>query len=275
MAGLGRINQAKLKQLRLRVETDHNWYPGMRRLKIKGKELDNIPRELFTISDIEILDLSPERQSCLFYRLTFLPSYIGRMVNLKVLMLDTNELDDLPAELGLLNNLERLSLSNNNLTTLPDEFGKMENMLSLHMANNKFALFPTQILFLTNLEFLDMCDNQIPIIPEDIKKLTKLESLMLFLNKLEVLPDGICELENLKSLWVGNNKIKRLPKNFTNLSKLDWGQRLTSSSAVDGNPLEYPPIHICRQGIKSIGMFFEAMEPSNHDENTNSETKEN
>ena len=64
------INQAIIKQLRLRIEIDNSQYPGKKKLKIKGKELESIPPELFLLNnDIEILDLSPERQACLFYHL--------------------------------------------------------------------------------------------------------------------------------------------------------------------------------------------------------------
>ena len=64
------VNQAIIKQLRLRIEIDNSQYPGKKKLKIKGKELKSIPPELFLLNnDIEILDLSPEREACLFYHL--------------------------------------------------------------------------------------------------------------------------------------------------------------------------------------------------------------
>ena len=64
------INQAVIKQLRLRIEVDSSQYPGKKKLKLKGKELECIPAEVFLLNnDIEILDLSPEREACLYYHL--------------------------------------------------------------------------------------------------------------------------------------------------------------------------------------------------------------
>ena len=64
------VSQAVFKQLRLRIEVDTMWYPGKKKLKIKGKELECLPAEVFLLNEhIEILDLSPEREACLFYHL--------------------------------------------------------------------------------------------------------------------------------------------------------------------------------------------------------------
>ncbi len=70
------ISQAVLRQLRLRIEVDPTPSPGSpafrprRRLKMKGKELELLPPELFLLNgEIEVLDLGPEREACLFYHL--------------------------------------------------------------------------------------------------------------------------------------------------------------------------------------------------------------
>jgi len=86
---------------------------------------------------VQVLDLSPEREACINYRIGRLPPGIGNLSGLRVLMLDTNELDVLPSEICLLTMLEKLSLSNNFIRTLPDGFNQLRRLESLYMANNR------------------------------------------------------------------------------------------------------------------------------------------
>ena len=250
-----------LRKFRLRIESEDPLYYGLKKLKIKGKDLSELPDVIFSLQELEVLDLSPERESCLDYKLPEVPSIIGRLVNLRILMLDTNELKELPPEIALLQQLERMALSNNKLTSLPSGFQNLKNLKSLHAANNDFQEFPIQLIKLKNLEFLDLSDNHIKALPKGIGKMTSLESLLLFINDLTKLPESICDLSELRCLWLGNNKIRQLPKNFGKLTKLDWGYRYTSS-ALNGNPMIHPPIEICRMGPEAIGRYMTSLDDS-------------
>lgn len=68
---------AVLKKLRLRIDTDDPLYPTLRKLKMRGRDLKELPRELFRLEELEVLDLSPEREACIDYRLNYLPPAIG------------------------------------------------------------------------------------------------------------------------------------------------------------------------------------------------------
>ena len=257
------IDLGRLKKLRLRIDTDDPIYPHMKKLKIRGKDLGRLPCEIFHIDELEVLDLSPERESCLHYRLPEVPPGIGKLVNLRVLMLDTNGIVQVPAEVCLLTSLERLSCSNNHLESLPDTFSSLKNMKSLHLANNAFEKFPVPIMELPNLIFLDLSDNKVEELPDNISKLKDLQTLILFLNNLSHLPDSICEMPNLRCLWLGNNNLKKLPRNFGNLRFLDWGQRHTQSTVIDGNPMSDPPIDICKKGVQAIAQYFQKANSDN------------
>ena len=251
------MNPGRLRKLRMRVDTDDPVYRGMKKLKVRGKDLTEMPDEIFTMTELEVLDLSPEREACLYYRSPIIPSTIGRLINLRVLMLDTNELPAVPPEITLLTNLEKLALSNNHLKTLPEGFARLTNLRSLHLANNALADFPPQLCELTELQFLDLSDNKLVSLPENIKKMQGLETLFLFINFLSILPDGLCDLVSLRSLWIGNNKLKSLPRRFGNLKQLEWGHRHTLSTIVDGNPLQHPPLEIAKRGIPFIERYFQ------------------
>lgn len=153
------MKMAALKTYRMSIETDDPLYHGQKKLKVRGRDLANLSSAVFQLLELEVLDLSPEREGCLDYKLPFLPPNIGRLVNLTTLMLDTNDLTELPAEISLLQHLERLALSNNRLSSLPPEFKNLNQLRSLHMANNEFVDFPLQVCSISSLEFLDMSDN--------------------------------------------------------------------------------------------------------------------
>lgn len=248
-----------LKELRLRVETTDPLFYGQKKLKMRGKDLKAIPHVLFTMLDLEVLDLSPERESCLHFHLPLVPPSIGRLINLKVLMLDTNDLYHLPKEICLLHSLERLSLSNNLLTSLPHGFGRLPNLRSLHMSNNKFEAFPLEVCYLRALEFLDLSDNLLVAIPKEISSLKTLGTLLLNYNKLIHLPEELCDLVDLECLWLGNNRLRELPHTFGKLVKLDWGYRYTSS-VLECNPLIHPPLEICRLGPTKITEYFKDLD---------------
>ena len=65
-------------------------------------------------------------------------------------------------------------------------------------------------------------------------------------------------MTSLRCLWLGDNQITKLPPKFGQLHNLDWGAtgRHMLSSIIDGNPLQEPPIHVCRQGVIAIAQYF-------------------
>jgi len=85
-----------------------------------------------------MLDLSPTREACIDFHLNGVPADISNLVNLRVLMLDTNQLSELPREISQLQQLERLSISNNHLRSLPDSISSLQHLSALHAANNRF-----------------------------------------------------------------------------------------------------------------------------------------
>ncbi|BFY99473.1 hypothetical protein BsWGS_02513 [Bradybaena similaris] len=243
-----------LRNIRLLVETDDPMHFGQKKLKVRGRDLVHLSKDVFKLMDLEVLDLSPERESCLDYKLPMLPRDVGKLICLTTLLLDTNELLQVPVEITLLANLERLTLSNNKLTELPKGFKRLKKLTSLHLANNKLEKFPLEVCDIVSLVFLDASDNLIKILPKKISMLTNLETLLLFINQLTRLPDTIVNLRALRCLWLGNNSISALPMGFGYLSKLDWKDRYTSST-LDGNPLANPPLDICKLGPEAIERF--------------------
>uniref|UniRef100_UPI00398E6DBF leucine-rich repeat-containing protein 30-like n=1 Tax=Pristiophorus japonicus TaxID=55135 RepID=UPI00398E6DBF len=242
------------KRWRYRIEVDPS-NGGQKKLKLKGRELLSLPLEIFDLGELEVLEMSPERQGCLNYRVGTVPREIGKLANLTVLNLDTNELREIPPEIGALQKLERLTLSNNQLSRLPAETERLQRLRSLHLANNNFQELPVQVCQLRRLSFLDASDNRIESIPRSICNLERLETLLLYFNALRSLPDSICTLASLCTLWLGKNHLKSLPARFGHLVNLEWGRNHSSSNFED-NPLESPPPEVCSGGPQEISRYF-------------------
>lgn len=254
------VSQAPTRSsLRLRVEYDST-FRG-KKLKIKGKELERVPREVFNMDELEILDLSPERPACLFFRLPKLPAAIGKLRNLRILILDTNELQTLPPQICHLEHLQQLLLSNNFLKNLPDGFNNLRSLEGLHLANNRFTEFPEDICLLQKLKFLDFSSNRLQELPRNICKLRRLETLLLLYNELTELPDSIGKLSKVRTLWLGCNNLTSLPRSFAKLSNLDWdGTGSYVSAMLDGNPLQSgPPVDVYRAGMKAISNWMNSV----------------
>jgi Leucine-rich repeat (LRR) protein len=229
----------------------------------KGKDLKFLNEDSFKTfscnsesSMYSSLDLSPDHQSGLNFKIEKIPKNISLLKNLKELKLDTNDLRVLAPEIGDLLQLERLSLSNNNLTMLPDTLGNMINLQSLHLANNKFKKIPHCIFNMHKLVFLDLTSNNIIEIDRNIKNLKySLKRLSFYGNQIQVLSDWIDDLSNLEELWLGNNKLTTIPLSITNIKSLDWSHNYISV-ILDENPIEKPPLRVCRKGFSAIKHWY-------------------
>ncbi|XP_074757228.1 uncharacterized protein LOC141958280 [Athene noctua] len=239
-----------------RYLTEHDpKYEGKKKLKISGRELSSVPTQVFSLDQLQVLEMSPERESCLGYRMELLPQEISCLRNLTCLYVDSNNLKKVPSEIGTLSQLERLTLSNNSLSSLPPEIGALQRLRSLHLANNSLTELPAPLCQLRSLTFLDVSDNRIGTIPSSIRHLEKLETLLLLFNSLKSLPEDVCLLRNLHTLWLGNNLLRSLPTTFGELVNLDWGYNYCSCN-FEGNPLESPPPDVCSRGPEEIRRYF-------------------
>jgi Leucine-rich repeat (LRR) protein len=102
-------------------------------LNLSGQELEKLPSDLLTKSDLVSLNLSNNNFS------GPLPSEIRFLQNLKVLNLSNNNFTGVPAEIGQLKNLEILDLSSNKITGLPNELGNLQKLKTLNLKGNDYS----------------------------------------------------------------------------------------------------------------------------------------
>ncbi len=140
------------------------------------------------------------------------PSEIGQLQNLGLLILDSNQLTgNIPPEIWKLQNLTDLSLGNNQLTgSIPADIGKLQNLRSLRLyANQLTGNIPPEIGNLQNLTDMSLGNNQLTgNIPPEIGNLQNLTYLYLYNNQLTGnIPSEIGNLQNLAGLYLGYNQL--------------------------------------------------------------------
>ncbi|MFA6159210.1 MAG: leucine-rich repeat domain-containing protein, partial [Candidatus Paceibacterota bacterium] len=96
------------------------------------------------------------------------PSSIGQLSSLQLLLVSSNQLTSLPPEIGQLSSLQSLYLANNQLTSLPPEIGHLSSLQSLYLSNNQLTSLPPEIGRLSSLLALNLGNNcliRVPSLP--------------------------------------------------------------------------------------------------------------
>ena len=209
----------------------------LKSLDLSGRQLNNLPAEIWQMTNLQSLNLSSNRLSSLptqigqltdlqslnlrWNFLSSLPAQIGQLKNLQSLDLHSNELSNLPAEIWQLTNLQSLDLSINNFSSLSAQIGQLKNLQSLDLGGNKLSSLPAQIGQLKNLQSLNLYGNKLSSLPAEIGQLTNLQSLSLDINDFSSLPAQIGQLKNLTSLNLSQNyQLNGLPAQIWQLTNL-------------------------------------------------------
>ncbi|CAF0833635.1 unnamed protein product [Didymodactylos carnosus] len=111
--------------------------------------------------------------------------------------------------------------------------------------------FPSKLLKFDTLEYLYLEGNELKTLPENIfVQLVVLKWLDLRNNHLHNVPNkGLEKHMALRYLLLGGNLIKTLPSELGKVKTL-------SALNLDGNPLEFPPLDVIKQGLKAIQIFL-------------------
>jgi internalin A len=130
-------------------------------LDLEGRGLEELPAELFTLTNLKKLHLNNNK-------LTNLPPEIYGLYNLTDLYLRNNQIKELSGSISQLNQLQRLHLGDNQLAELPVEIGHLTQLISLDLENNRLQDLPPAIAQLRNLKKLDLRGNSLLSIPPEI-----------------------------------------------------------------------------------------------------------
>ncbi|XP_071806406.1 caspase-2-like [Asterias amurensis] len=211
------------------------------RVDLNYRNLQKLPSDLFSISELQWLNLNVNRMKDL-------PADLARLSKLKWLYLENNSFERCPDVVCQLPDLVRLYFSCNSLSYLPGEISNLSNLRWLDLSDNQFTEFPSVLCggSLTFLEKLFLDSNKITYLPSEIASMKTLKLLWLNDNKLEWLPQALCELTELEELQVKNNPLRNLPmflaSKLTALKVFEW----------EGCPLIQQLSEACQKGLPGV-----------------------
>lgn len=178
-------------------------------LELVGCELERIPSAVFSLNNLQELDLKDNKLSTVEEILSL--QHCRRLVTLK--------------------------LWHNKITYIPDHISKLHSLETLDVSWNKLRKLPIRLFHCTTLRHLDVSHNQLTSLPPEIGILQSLQFFSAAFNSLETLPEELFSCKRLKTLVLGNNCLVYLSSRVSNLAQL---VRLE----IKGNRLEYLPHEI-------------------------------
>lgn len=200
-------------------------------LELQSCELERIPHAIFSLSNLQELDLKSnsirtieevisfqhlKRLTCLklwYNKIVNIPPSICQVKNLESLYFSNNKLESLPAALFNLQKLRFLDVSYNSISLIPAEIGLLQNLQHLHVTGNKVDILPKQLFKCVKLRTVSLGQNCITSIPEKIGQLLQLTHLELKGNCLDRLPSELlqCRLLKRSGLIVEDHLFDALP----------------------------------------------------------------
>ncbi|XP_028330204.1 volume-regulated anion channel subunit LRRC8C-like [Gouania willdenowi] len=178
-------------------------------LELAGCELERIPSAVFSLSNLQELDLKENKLTTVEEIMSL--QHCQRLVTLR--------------------------LWHNKITYIPDHISKLHSLETLDISWNKIRKLPSRLFYCTKLRHLDVSHNQLSHLPPDVNILQGLQFLSAAFNSLDILPDELFSCKRLKTLIVSNNCLSSLSARVASLSQL---VRLD----IKGNPLESLPLEI-------------------------------
>lgn len=106
-----------------------------------------------------------------FTNLKEIPSCIGNLKNIKILILHETSIENIPESICSLENLEYLDASEIWLKSLPENLCELTNLKFLDLNENSFTNLPNNIGNLKNLKYLNLDDNSLVTLPISISEL--------------------------------------------------------------------------------------------------------
>lgn len=178
-------------------------------LELVGCELERIPSAVFSLSNLQELDLRDNKLTTVEEILSL--QHCRRLVTLR--------------------------LWHNKITYIPDHISKLHSLETLDVSWNKLRKLPSRLFYCTKLRHLDVSHNQLTSLPPEVGILQGLQFFSAAFNSLEMLPEELFSCKRLKTLALGNNCLSSLSSRVANLAQL---VRLE----IKGNRLESLPVEI-------------------------------
>ncbi|XP_056102223.1 volume-regulated anion channel subunit LRRC8C [Rhinichthys klamathensis goyatoka] len=204
--------------------------------------LNNL-KKMVNLIELELVHCDLER----------IPHAIFSLSNLQMLDLKENNLRSIEEILSFqhLRKLTSLKLWHNGITFIPEHIKKLGSLERLYLSHNKIEILPSHLFLCNKLRYLDLSNNDIRFIPPEIGVLQSLQYFSVSCNKIENIPDELFFCKKLKTLKLGRNTLSVLSPKISFLSVL-------THLELKGNHFEILPAELgsCR-ALKSSGLVVE------------------
>jgi internalin A len=225
-------------------------------LNLSGLDLTMIPKPVFQLANLEVLELVSNQ-------LTAIPEALSRLTKLQKLYLGNNQISVIPRWVGQLANLREFHLSNNQIAAIPEALGQLASLRKLHLSDNQIAAIPEALGQLAGLRELRLNNNRIAAIPEALGQLASLQELHLSSNQITAIPAALGRLTYLYLLYVGHNQIAAIPEalcQIANLQLLDFDDnQITVIPEALGQLTNLRELNLSHNQITAIPEIFGEM----------------
>jgi hypothetical protein len=251
---------------KVRARIDQAQAGDGKELNLAGFDLAEFPPDVFSMVDLETLDLSHNN-------LRTIPARLRELPNLRRTHLNANPIVQLPDVSGLviddetyhrcraqLNsaNIAGIWLSGDNVerddTDWVTELKRLENLRVLYILGDGQTPPGPILRLLENLGDFPLLELTLfrlglPGVLEGIRKLHHLRFLNLSNNPLNTIPDSIFDLASLEELWLNQCNLVTVPQEILRLTNL-------KRFVLFGNPIHSPPAEIVNRGLDAIRNYW-------------------
>lgn len=202
-------------------------------LELHSCELDRIPHAIFSLTNLQELDLKSNNIRTIEEIISF-----QHLKRLSCLKLWHNKIITIPSSIGQIKSLEALHLSHNKLESLPPALFTLPKLRHLDVGHNSITVLPPDVGLLHNLQHLAINSNKLEVLPKPLFRCTKLKVLCLGNNALTVLPETLGQLVQLTQLELRGNCLDRLPAQLGNCRMLRKNGLVVEDHLFDALPVD-------------------------------------
>ncbi|XP_066292597.1 uncharacterized protein [Branchiostoma lanceolatum] len=189
-------------------------------LDLSHKCLRRIPSAVFSLKDVELLDVSDNP-------LGSIPVNIASLTNLKELRAVGCDVREVSGNISRCTYLSRVDFSRNpRLAALPASMKQLRYLKRVALSGCELKSLPENLTLLAAVETLDLSQNELTSLPPGVSALKRVRVLILSDNAFESIPDSVQSLGRLACLEIKRNRLNNSRRDLalnvpSNLKTLD------------------------------------------------------
>eukprot|EP00058_Branchiostoma_floridae_P014444 XP_002599932.1 hypothetical protein BRAFLDRAFT_74056 [Branchiostoma floridae] len=172
-----------------------------KKLDLSNKTLEEIPPNVFSIKEVEILDVSDNP-------IGSIPVNIASLSNLTEMRAAGCDLREVSGNVSRCTYLRKIDFSRNpHIATLPATMKQLRYLKCVALSGCELTSLPKNLTLLATIETLDLSKNALESLPSDISGLKQVKVLILSDNAFRTIPEFIRSLGLLDCLEMKRNKL--------------------------------------------------------------------